>query len=97
MRKKTKLERELRALEDAREARAKLVAGGTPARPIVVTSASVVELTAEALGCARCEGTLRAEDHDAPTVDGLTLRRVRARCRACGAVREVWLRIAALN
>ncbi len=53
-------------------------------------SASVVELTAVELGCARCEGDTRVEEHAA--VDGL--RRVRVRCKRCNAARVVWLQIA---
>jgi hypothetical protein len=82
-------QRELTKLEDAREKLARISPGGAPERPIDVESASTVERRALALGCARCEGETRVEAHDA--VAGL--RRVRARCKACGAVREVWLRI----
>ncbi|UJR84502.1 hypothetical protein [Sandaracinus amylolyticus] len=85
-----KLERELTSLHDAREKLALLSEGGAPERPIVVPSASVIETRALSLGCARCEGELRIESHDA--VGGL--RRVRARCRACGAVREIWFDLA---
>lgn len=83
------MQRELTKLEDAREKLARLSPGGAPERPIDVESASTVETRALALGCARCEGELRLEAHDA--VAGL--RRVRARCKACGTAREVWLRI----
>lgn len=84
-----KMDRDREKLADAREQLARISPGGSPERPLVVESASVVEPRALALGCARCGGELRLEDHAA--VQGL--RRVRARCRPCGAVREVWLRL----
>lgn len=83
-------ERELAKLADAREKLARLEPGGTAVRPLEVESASVVEPRALALGCARCGGEVRLEAHDA--VHGL--RRVRARCRRCGHLREIWVRIA---
>lgn len=83
------MERELAKLEDAREKLARLSPGGAPERPLDVESASAVEPRALALGCARCEGETRLDAHEA--VAGL--RRVRARCKRCGAMREVWLRI----
>ncbi|MDQ3034400.1 MAG: hypothetical protein M3Y87_18475 [Myxococcota bacterium] len=85
-----RIERDVKKLGDAREKLAKLSPGGAPERPIDVESASIVESRALALGCARCEGELKMEDHAAV----LGLRRVRARCKTCGATREVWLRIA---
>jgi hypothetical protein len=85
-----RLERDAKKLADAREKLAKLSEGGAPERPIDVESASVVEARAAALGCARCGGEVRILEHEA--VSGL--RRVRARCKQCSAVREVWLRIA---
>jgi hypothetical protein len=82
-------EREAEKLADARVELARLSPGGTSERPIDVPSASVIESRALALGCARCGGELRLDEHDAV----LGMRRVRARCKACGATREVWLRI----
>jgi hypothetical protein len=88
------LERELGRLEGAREKLARLEEGGSPERPIAVASASTVESRALALGCARCEGELRLEEHTAVRADSAPLRLVRARCRSCHALREVWLHIA---
>lgn len=82
-------ERELAKLGDAREKLARLEPGGTPERPIDVESASVIEPRALALGCARCGGETRLEAHDA--ISGL--RRVRARCKSCRHLREVWMRV----
>lgn len=83
-------ERALDALGDARERLAALSAGGAADRPLDVDSASVVELVAARLGCARCDGAVRVLRHDA--VDGL--RRVHTRCTTCERTREVWLRLA---
>lgn len=91
------IERELKKLEDAREKLALLSPGGAPERPIEVTSASVIEPHALGLGCARCEGALRLEAHDAIGSAHGPLRRVRCRCTRCGATRVVWLRVAARN
>jgi hypothetical protein len=85
-----RVERATEKLEDAREKLARVSVGGSTVRPIEVASAAVIEPEAIALGCARCEGEVKLEDHDA--VEGL--RRVRTRCKRCGHVREVWLRIA---
>jgi DNA-directed RNA polymerase subunit RPC12/RpoP len=83
-------EREAAKLGDAREKLARLSPGGAPERAIDVSSAAIVESEATAVGCARCGGEVRVEEHDA--VEGL--RRVRTRCKRCGARREVWLRVA---
>lgn len=87
-------ERAEKKLGDARERLAALSAGGSPERPLEVASASVVEGTAISLGCARCEGDVRLETHDAVTAsDGRLLRRVRLVCKRCRARRDVWLRV----
>ncbi len=91
------LERDVKKLEDAREKLALLSAGGGPERPIEVASASVIEPHAIGLGCARCEGPLRLEAHDAVATEHGPRRRVRARCTQCRAVRVVWLSITARN
>jgi hypothetical protein len=88
--KRRQLARDAKALADAKEKLAMLSPGGSSERPITVSSASIVESAAEDLGCARCDGPTRIEEHDA--VAGL--RRVRARCKHCSALRTVWLQIA---
>jgi hypothetical protein len=85
-----RIERELGKLADAREKLALASAGGAPERPITVESASVIESIAEALGCARCDGEARVEEHAAER----GLRKVTTRCRACGSLRVVWVQIA---
>jgi uncharacterized protein with PIN domain len=72
--------------------------GGSPVRPLEVHTASVVESRAETLRCPRCEGRLKATDHEAVTVDQVRLRRVGVYCQGCGSGRDVWLRVcSALN
>jgi hypothetical protein len=78
------------------EARAKLALlepGGAPDRPMMVESASLVELRAEGLPCVVCGGRLDVKEHDAEEIDGAPLRIVRLACRACGAPRVVFFRI----
>ncbi len=77
-----------------RERLARLDAGGDPARPITVESASQIEPHALALTCLRCDGPNRLEEHAAVTRDGNPLRVARLACPQCGARRAVWFRIA---
>lgn len=76
-----------------REKLAALEPGGSPERPIDVTSASVVEARALDLGCLHCPGPARVEAQDALRVDDRVLRRVRMKCSRCGSARDVWVRI----
>jgi hypothetical protein len=88
-------ERERATRKDVRD-RTRLAAmepGGAPDRPLEVSTASLVEPTAASLGCALCAGSLRIEEHAAETIDGVSLRVVRARCSRCGAPRAIWFRI----
>ena len=80
-------------LADARTRLAALEEGGSPARPIEITSASLVELTATSRPCPRCDGALRVEEHAARTIDGVPLRLAHVRCPTCGHARTVYLRI----
>src|SRR5262249_50359365 len=86
-------ERAMRKLADAREKLFRLEPGGSPERPIEVPSASVVESRARALGCARCGGETRLEDHAAVVIEAGARRRVRMRCRTCHSAFDVWLAI----
>ncbi len=86
-------ERQQEKLLAARRELARMEAGGSPERPLAVSSASVVELRAEAEPCLRCGGAVRSEEHGAlPAASGL-LRVVRVRCRACGEARSFFVRI----
>jgi uncharacterized protein with PIN domain len=83
-------------LEKLAEARRKLIAlepGGTPERPLEVSSAAIVEPRAESFACPDCNGPMRAREHVAL---GSAIARVRAvtlRCRSCSASLRVYLRI----
>jgi hypothetical protein len=70
---------------------ASLLPGGSRNRPIKVTSASVVEVRAQALTCPHCAlGTYRIEEHVAPAAG---VRRVDVTCRQCSTPRSLWFRL----
>lgn len=75
---------------DPREELAALSPGGSPERPIKVSSASVVEIRTAALQCPLCRGTYRIEEHVAPASG---LRRVDVTCRHCSTPRSLWFRL----
>ena len=91
------LERALSRVQDKlagkREKLAILEDGGSPEHPLVVESASLVELRAEALPCLRCESAMRTREHAAEAFDGDPLRVVQLSCRVCGAERTVYFRL----
>jgi len=79
-------------VERERERLAKLLPGGTPERPVLVTSASVIEPHATAaMACPQCGGTHRVDEHTRPIP---SLRRLDVTCRQCGVPRALWYRIA---
>jgi hypothetical protein len=70
--------------------------GGSPARPVAVSSASVVEVRARAERCLACDGELSITAHEAePSAPPARhqIRRVDLRCTACRRPRSLWLRI----
>ena len=86
-------ERALAKLRAARERLFELEAGGSPERPLAVTSAAVIEAQAESVACPRCSGRQDVQEHIAVTVAGTRLRETRLRCRQCGSARSLWFRI----
>lgn len=85
-------------LAEARMKLAALEAGGSPARPIEVTSASIVEPHAAGLGCAACGGNTRVEEHSAVTLPDANgtprpLRVAHVRCTRCGVERDIYFRL----
>lgn len=90
-------ERTLAKLRGAREKLFELEPGGSPERPLSVSTAAVVETHAESIACPRCAGKQEAVEHLAVTVGGVRLREVRLRCRQCGSQRSLWFRIADLG
>jgi hypothetical protein len=84
------MEREAQKIARARMKLALLEPGGSPARPIEVSSASVIEPHASSLPCPACGAQgVRVEEHAAE--QGIRVTRVR--CARCGARREIWFRI----
>jgi hypothetical protein len=76
-----------------RERLALLEAGGTPAHPIDVVSASLVEPRARSLPCLACGAAVRLIDHDAKTIDGVLLRVTRTECPMCEQSRTSYFAI----
>jgi len=72
-----------------REKLARLETGGSPDRPVILESASQIEVHA------RSESDLRIVEHEAPTVGEQRLRVVRMVCPRCGAPRQAWFKIEA--
>ena len=68
--------------------------GGSSARPLVVSSASLVEVTAKSLPCVACGAHVLVHDHEAEmTADG-PRRVVTVKCFQCGAPRTMYFHIA---
>jgi len=91
-------ERDAVKLAEARLKLAVLETGGSPERPIEVSSASTVEPHAAGLGCAACGETTRVQDHAAVTIPDASgtprsLRVVRVRCTRCGVERDIYFRL----
>jgi hypothetical protein len=85
--------RRLEKLAKDRARLATLEAGGTPDRPIEVSSASLIEPKARSLRCVRCEEPYQVEHHAADTVANRRLRIVTATCARCGSSRAVYFQI----
>jgi hypothetical protein len=83
-------ERRLAHLVRDKERLARLEQGGSPERPIVVSSASVIETHARSMPCPQCDGALRVDEHAAN--EGL--REVHVQCVTCGARRTLYFRMA---
>lgn len=86
-------ERELRRSVRELERLSAAAPGGAPDRPLVVSSASVVEVQARGTPCVQCGGTLDLRDHAAESHGGQLLRVARLQCRLCHARRALWFRI----
>jgi len=67
--------------------------GGSPARPLVVPTAALVEPSATAFPCPLCSGRLRLVEHEVDRHGEQLLRVARCSCGDCGAPRNIWLRI----
>lgn len=88
-------ERDARKLGEAKLKLAALSAGGSPDRPLEVTSASVIEPQAASTACVLCDApSMRVDEHVVETIDGARrLRVVRVRCPRCGHRRALYFHI----
>lgn len=68
--------------------------GGSPSRPIVVSSASEVEVHAAGMPCAICQSRVRVEEHAAVVISGVPLRVARVACTFCRARRDIHFQLA---
>ena len=92
--KRREVERELGKLVRERERLREAAPGGSPARPIEVTSPAVIEPSARSTPCHQCGGELAIDEHAVEAHGGERLRVVRAACRRCHTRREIWFRLA---
>jgi hypothetical protein len=81
-----------RALDRLEQLAAQLP-GGSPERPLRVTSASVIEVRARAARCLACDGELELHAHVVDDTGGANDRRVELACRSCRVQRWLWFRI----
>lgn len=87
-------ELQARRLRERDEAR---LPGAAPDSPLEVFSAAAVEPRVEALPCPRCAGRCHVIEHAVEHLGTTRLRRVTARCGACGHPRDVFLRLRAVE
>lgn len=71
--------------------------GGTPERPMDVSTAALVEPKARSIPCPRCEEPFGVESHEAHAGGHGRLREVALECRNCGTTRKAWFRIVEAN
>ena len=90
-------EREQAKLIRERDRLARPLPGGSPERPIEVSSASVIEVQAKGLPCPLCGGEYRIDEHTARSMNGDLLRVVRVHCHQCGAPRDLFFRLSLLQ
>ncbi len=82
-------------IAERRERLASLSRGGSPERPVVVASASVIEPRAtQAMPCPQCGGQYRVLEHERPVPQ---LRRLDVCCRHCGVERTLWFTIVSVD
>jgi len=86
-------QRSISKLQSAREKLFGLELGGSPERPLEVSSPALVEPHAQSVPCPRCDGKHDVLEHVALTRGEVRLREVRLNCRQCGSLRSLWFRI----
>ncbi|MCA9709416.1 MAG: hypothetical protein KDK70_26480 [Myxococcales bacterium] len=89
-------EEEAEHMRSRREAR---LPGGSPAHPIEVATAAVIEPRATSLPCPRCGGPAHVDEHTVDHRGDRRLRVTRMRCGTCGHRRSLYfvLRSSAAN
>ncbi len=89
------MERDTRKQVRERVRLASLEPGGSAGRPIDLSSASLVEVTAKSLPCVACGSHVLIQDHEAEmTADG-PRRVVTVKCFQCGTPRTMYFYVAA--
>jgi len=86
-------QRALRKLVRQTETLASELAGGSPERPIDVTSASVVEGEARRTPRIQCDGELEPRGDRATSTARGILREISLVCRRCHVPRTLWFRV----
>jgi hypothetical protein len=71
----------------AQQQLAALEPGGSPERPIAVTSSSVIAVRARAHRCPLCQGSMRLDEE---TAQSASLRAAHVSCLQCGVARVLW-------
>ena len=72
---------------------ARLEPGGSPERPVEISSPAVVDVLAVAKPCPLCGGSLALVEHAAEEIDGSRLRVARVTCTMCRARRAFYFRL----
>jgi hypothetical protein len=70
-----------------------LLPGGSPERPLEVSSVAVIESRGRSLECPRCDGPLELLEHVVTGSGAARLRELRLRCRGCGRRRSAFFRV----
>ncbi|MEO7331550.1 MAG: hypothetical protein ABI193_23450 [Minicystis sp.] len=69
--------------------------GGSPARPLAITSPTEVEVIARSTRCPLCEGELRLDEHAAEIIGKARLRVAHVTCRVCRVPRAIYFELGA--
>lgn len=88
-------EREAKQLTELRTKLAALEPGGSPARPIEITSPAEVEVRAASMPCPRCAGQTRVNEHVVESAGASRVRVAKVVCQRCGSPRAIYFRLGA--
>jgi len=87
-------ERAARELVRDRQKLASLMPGGSPERPIALSSAAVIVPRVRSTPCPLCEGDLRVDHETAESHAGRLLHAAHVTCVRCGVSRALWFEVA---